>query len=117
MKHTAGPWTVGNPEGRLHYIMVGGHTVIATLPDYQGSSSAYVISDREEREANARLISAAPELLAALADVDLRCAQARLASGIGKKKDRTDFLLGELERIAKHARAAIEKAKGDGPKI
>jgi len=61
----------------------------------------------------AHLIAAAPDLLAALEDVELRCTQARIASTIGKKKDRSDFLRGELERIAISARAAIAKARGE----
>lgn len=67
----------------------------------------------QNAEANARLIAAAPELLAALQDVALRCTQARIASTIGKKKDRSDFLRGELERIAQHAEAVIAKARGN----
>ena len=51
------------------------------------------------------------ELLAALADVELRCTQAKMASTIGKGKDRTEFLRGELERISEHARAAIARCK------
>ena len=50
------------------------------------------------------------ELVAALEDVALRCTQAKIASTIGKGKDRTDFLRGELERIAEQARAAIARA-------
>ena len=50
------------------------------------------------------------ELVAALLDVELRCTQARIASTIGKGKDRTNFLRGELERIAGQARAALDKA-------
>jgi hypothetical protein len=46
------------------------------------------------------------ELLEALKDIELRCTQARLASGIGRKKDQTDFLLSELERISKVAAIA-----------
>lgn len=60
----------------------------------------------------AALRTAAPDMLAALADIELRVTQATIASTIGKKKDRTDFLRGELERMASQARAAIEKAEG-----
>ena len=48
------------------------------------------------------------QLEAALVDTELRCTQARIASTIGKKKGKDDFLRNELERIAQHARAAIE---------
>jgi hypothetical protein len=59
------------------------------------------------------LWQAAPDLLAALEDSELRMTQAILASGIGKPQNRTDFLLGELERMRDTARAAIAKAKGE----
>ena len=52
------------------------------------------------------------ELLKALEEIELRTTQARIASTIGKKKDRTDFLRHELERIGKVARAAIESVIG-----
>ena len=60
-----------------------------------------------------RLRAQNAELVAALEDVELRCTQAKIASTIGKGKDRTDFLRGELERIAEQARAAIAKATGE----
>lgn len=51
------------------------------------------------------------DLLAAIQEVDLRTTQAVIASTIGKKKDHTDFLRGELERIRECARAAIAKVQ------
>jgi len=57
--------------------------------------------------------AAAPALLSALEDVELRATQARLASAIGKKSGvkQADFLRGELDRIGQAARAAITKAQ------
>ncbi len=49
----------------------------------------------------------ADKLAEALRDTELRTTQARIASGIGKRKGTTEFLLGELERIASAARAAL----------
>ena len=49
-------------------------------------------------------------LTAALKDIDLRTTQARIASGIGKRKNKADFLLGELDRIKKIALDAINTA-------
>jgi hypothetical protein len=71
-------------------------------------------ASRAKQLANANLIAAAPSLLAALADVELRTTQARMASGIGNKplRYRVDFLLSEMERIASVARAAINQAEG-----
>mgnify|MGYP001610164663 CR=1 FL=1 len=57
-KHTPGPWRVGCPSGKRHYVMVGGHTVIAELPNAQ-EDSAGVIDKYRARDANARLIAAA----------------------------------------------------------
>ena len=66
-KHTQGNWTVGCPEGRTHYVMCGGHTEIAMLRCIPGhDESSYVIGKHSERAANAALIAAAPDLLAAL---------------------------------------------------
>jgi len=50
------------------------------------------------------------ELAKALEDIELRTTQARLAASIGTKKDRTEFLLGELDRIASVAVIALAKA-------
>jgi len=49
------------------------------------------------------------EPLKALREVDLRITQAILASNIGRKKNRTEFLLGELERIKTVVRDALAK--------
>ena len=105
-KHTPGPWNVVLEDQRDyigHYIDDGNKTIAETVCAEAGTVS-------EEEAANARLIAAAPELLAALEDVELRCTQARIASTIGREKGRVDFLRGELERIAGQARAAIAKA-------
>lgn len=63
---------------------------------------------------NAPLFAAAPELKHALEDVELRCTQARIASDIGNESGlkKAGFLRGELERIGKAAREALNKAEG-----
>jgi len=58
MKHTPGPWTV---ESDGSSITMGGQVVI-TGPSPDGST-------RDEEKANARLIAAAPELLANLENI------------------------------------------------
>ncbi len=61
----------------------------------------------------AQVANAAPALLAALQDVDLRTAQARIASDIMPMSKRASFLLGELERIQQAARKAVALATGE----
>ena len=87
--HTPGPWTIGNPIfSGPYYIMVGGHTEIARVSDAPATSSDYYIKNHDEREANARLIAAAPDLLESL----------------------IDMLYGKRDQVK--ALAAIDKAKG-----
>ena len=110
VKHTKGPWLIREmglalDDGyTIERCADGLRSVVAEVreqwlcPEHGGTGA----------QANARLIAAAPELLATLGDVELRCTQARIASTIGKK-DQTEFLRGELERIAEHARAILAK--------
>lgn len=95
--HTPGPWTIGNPIfSGPYYIMVGGHTEIARVSDAPATSSDYYIKNHDEREANARLIAAAPDLLAALQDFVWR----------GKDMEAMGIDSGDMAK----ARAAIAKA-------
>ena len=95
-KHTPGPWTTYNPStAQLYYSLritseTDGHDVAALIPNGKNA---------ERWEANARLIAAAPDLLAAL-----------------------DEMLGDAETmnapyrndaICERARAAIAKATGE----
>jgi hypothetical protein len=64
-KHTPGPWQADYPDGWGGVFIesaCAGHPLIASLYDRE---SAFPPDD-DERKANARLISAAPELLAEL---------------------------------------------------
>lgn len=109
--HTPGPWEVedplGNGAGDALWIVQAG------LQSYQWNALAVVCSDDEaevdvnpigpvERDANARLISAAPDLLTVAEEIDAA------ASGGSD----TVTLLIELRRIAAGARLAIAKARG-----
>lgn len=90
-KHTAGPWNQFTPAGQLNVFITGG----------KGSSHLATVAvsdcthDREEDEANARLIAAAPELLAALIEAESQLSQAHTP---------------ECESAAYGVRAAIAKA-------
>jgi type VI protein secretion system component VasF len=80
-KHTPGPWTLIDDYGRFD-VDSARHNVCS-------------VSNHDPRhEANARLIAAAPELLAALKE---------LCSAPNKKRP---------ERVWEEARAAIVKAEG-----
>lgn len=87
-QHTPGPWRIGD----------AGHTVFGPKTD---APAPTMVAQRLTR-ANARLIAAAPDLLAALEDLlDL---------------GRAGFIRGEdiaVTRAVDAARAAIAKAKGE----
>lgn len=70
--HTPGPWTLTHP-GRLLFVIDAGpiHIADAFAKVDGGTSERYVL--QPEAEANARLIAAAPELLAALRDLMKSC--------------------------------------------
>lgn len=110
--HTPGPWAPMRDSDNLFGIVA-----------YNDGDSFEVARTYDEHgHADTALLAAAPELLSecralraenarlreALADVELRCTQDRMASTIGKKKDRTDFLRGALDRISAAARAALK---------
>jgi hypothetical protein len=97
-KYTKGPWIIKDDR-----IIEPHGLPIAEPCGYR---------DPDVEEANAALIAAAPDLLAALQDLELRATQATLASGIHPRKNHTDFLLGELGRMKDVALAAIAKAQG-----
>lgn len=61
-----------------------------------------------------RAVNNAQRLADALADIELRATQARIASGIGRQSAarRYEFLLGELQRIANVAREHLAQWEG-----
>ena len=101
-KHTPGP----TYNLTTIYVQGNDQEIFEVYADESCEQTLGFVYDEER----AQLLAAAPNLLAALEDVELRCTQARIASTIGKEKGRADFLRGELERIAGQARAAIAKA-------
>lgn len=61
MTHTPGPWTIGTNDGHVTFNITGPR---GSLPYI-----AHIPAQRPERDANAVLISACPEMLAALKSV------------------------------------------------
>ena len=106
-KHTAGPWVIipGGDEwsqGRIATIEPKPETMIET--NYW--TVAEVNNRRDEREANALLISAAPDLLEALEMAEAMLC--RLEPIVDRGED--DSISVESEILT--ARAAIAKARG-----
>lgn len=100
-KHTPGPWEIREQEGNNSTFLDGeiqitteSDTLICALQDETGED--WTAADMN---ANARLISAAPDLLAALERV-LECHRLKIS---------LDTNAAALEQ----ARAAIAKAKGE----
>lgn len=94
-KHTPGPWMPHGGKPRDGYCFIGDATPTGW--------PVALVSDRVatgEAEANARLIAAAPELLAAL--------QAMVDNYVDTYGDEGDDAPGSI----KTARAAIAKARG-----
>lgn len=91
-KHTPGPWTTGRA---INTVDIGKFSFICPF----GANSADQVA---EIKANARLISAAPDLLAALESVTLAIEQL------------VDIKQGSPVAFSvRKARAAIAKAKGE----
>lgn len=96
-KHTEGPWTFDRDWNRIPTIIGADGSLVADIRKSSVNKGGGVV-DMPEREANARLIAAAPELLAALIPL--------AASPRG-----LEITIGQLDA----ARAAIAKAKGFQP--
>lgn len=107
-KHTPGPWSI--LDGAVYGA---GHRICAIQTYFHGSKAT---QDKQYNEvkANARLISAAPDLVAALERLDLRCTtdylnpcwDGRPGDVAGKH-----YAMGDA-CSACNARAALAKAKG-----
>jgi len=90
-KHTPGQWVIANSDA-YNTVVIAQGAEICTVIEHQGG----------DRKANARLIAAAPELLAAL-----RGAMERWGDVIGSQDH--DF---EDAAVLSRARAAIARAEG-----
>ena len=107
--HTPGPWVVGTDTNGCEVCTV---YCVPTQPTEDGKGQEYVyvhyprivggdfyFPTREENLANAHLIAAAPELLAALEALERH-----------DFDDRDDFVI--YNEVCRRARAAIAKAHG-----
>jgi hypothetical protein len=94
-KHTPGPWRISLVDETL--IQGGGRDVAMACGDYD--------TDFERMEANARLIAAAPDLLAALIGLQYILASAESNASGNPNHDHVQQRVGAV-------RAAIAKARG-----
>ena len=126
VKHTAGPWMAADgPSSVVGWPVVGpmGRSIcnVSWMPKkaYPDVSDTDYAAFNAECEANARLIAAAPDLLAELKRLSLAYV-GLLESG----RDRIIFLGGQCDPVdvmeagdpsLKSAKAAIAKAEGRAP--
>ena len=104
--HTQGPWRVHTPtatERRLLVLHPDGVRVIAVCSEGFNSPTSGPIPE-QEREANAALIAAAPDLLSALTHA--------LAALDDAMKNHTHWIYSDAQR---EAMQAIAKAEGRTP--
>lgn len=94
-KHTTGPWFSVKPDH------CGGWWIVST--DEEGFDSVDESRDGGFEEATARLISAAPELLSALVEMEREKSDYMIRNNLGDPS---------CETTNKMARAAITKATG-----
>lgn len=111
--HTPGPWSLrkawSEDEFELDVFPINQKCEYPFIP----GSIARVDDSRDEAEANARLIAAAPDLLAALKGfltAEMRWETAVQTSDQSDIRDATDCLFDAKEVM----RAAIAKAEGRG---
>lgn len=97
-KHTPAPWVIAENSKTFIYALneKGTNVFFANVQDPHTS--------KEELEANARLMAAAPDLLEALIDCEKR-----LTNMVGM----SDLCANEIQRSINLARAAIAKARGE----
>ena len=98
MKHTSGPWKL-----RSDALIVGNNDVNMSIAIAYDKSSAADGVSREEMEANARLIAAAPDMLEALET---------LTAIVGLTAIKYENQKEMLQEAYNIAIAAIKKAKG-----
>lgn len=99
------PWGVGvNPNtGKLRINGSGTMEIPASLKD-EASEAVFLVHCANQL----------PKLVEALRQAELCLCQTRLASGIAKKKNRTEFLLGQIERIEKQIGPIVDAAEEVG---
>lgn len=102
-QHTPGPWRAGRNDGYSLGIYAEGEQTFDLATVHNGGNDGEAI-------ANARLIAAAPELLAAIQDA--LAAMEVGADALCSDPNHDVGAAAALELSKRHARAAIAKAEG-----
>ena len=100
--HTPGPWRTTGPNVRTDTDQ-GTGALVATVKDHFADTE----TPEAEKAANARLIAAAPYLLAALREIVMHWESMRRGGEMGKIKSKDT----EMRLIGRVAREAIAKAE------
>lgn len=103
MKHTPGPWYALGQAVNVDREGMAGLACIAKAHQRRGTDLVPIT--KAEAEANARLIASAPELLAALSEIEAHHVEQNRAKGRPESRSRT----------LRVVRAAIAKAEGPPP--
>jgi len=108
-QHTPGPWS--NTPGQPTIWADDGQTHIATIEDlpWVTLSSGWRTSDTATEDANARLIAAAPDLLAALESAHRVLVTCNSCHRIGTLPSESERL--EIEAATLAVRSALAKAR------
>lgn len=98
-KHTSGPWNVGRKTANETWCVWAGKLRIAWIDFWGEQIESGNFKSESEQQANARLIAAAPELLAALEKI-VRLKDCIVLSG-ATDADKTMFWSDVNDAIAK----------------
>ena len=98
-KHTPGPWTTTGPN-----VRADNGALVATAQDHWNDHK----TPQEEKEANAQLISAAPELLEALEEVTTELGW----MGNGPRDSDREAFARRVKELRGLSLTAIAKAEG-----
>ena len=111
-KYTHGPWELFNVNGVLQVDNRDGDGTSPCVVHWRGFDGNDI--DADENEANAHLISAAPDLLEALEGLlQAVCGETGFANAV-RTESGLDYPWPALDIAESASRAAIRKAYGEG---